>query len=176
MGEAPRALSAEPLTEEARQDARRKAVDDLYAVFAPDVVLEAEVEAILARIVALDAARAAITPEAGSTIVCAGCGRTIPVSMTLHLRLDGDPCQVGVETYERSAALRVTSVEGEAGPSAIDWRERYLNAVQQWALLCDLAGAEGDDAPHEVINAILADPDGVRARWAALSPKDSSRG
>ena len=37
--------------------ARRKAIDDLYAVFAPDVVLEAEVEAILSRIVALDAAR-----------------------------------------------------------------------------------------------------------------------
>jgi hypothetical protein len=33
---------------------RRKAIDDLYAVFAPDVVLEAEVEAILARIVAID--------------------------------------------------------------------------------------------------------------------------
>jgi len=33
---------------------RRRAIDDLYAVFAPDVVLEAEVEAIIARIVALD--------------------------------------------------------------------------------------------------------------------------
>ena len=33
---------------------RTKAIDDLYAVFAPDVVLEAEVEDILARIVAID--------------------------------------------------------------------------------------------------------------------------
>ncbi len=34
---------------------RRRAIDDLYAVFAPDVVLEAEVEAVIARIVAIDA-------------------------------------------------------------------------------------------------------------------------
>ena len=46
---------SDPLTLEAM---RRKAVDDLYAVFASDVVLEAEVEAILARLATLDAERA----------------------------------------------------------------------------------------------------------------------
>ena len=42
---------------QAIEQERRKAVDDLYAVFSPDVVVEAEVEAVLARIVEFDAAR-----------------------------------------------------------------------------------------------------------------------
>jgi hypothetical protein len=53
-------MTSDPVSSEART----KAIDDLYAVFAPDVVLEAEVEAIIARIVEIDAA----TPDSKAAL------------------------------------------------------------------------------------------------------------